>query len=201
MVSVENEIFPLRKYNKFHLLLELLLRVSCVFHCFIFPERNELLNCYVQRSHFFFGHYRRFSFFCSFFCSILCCFLFPSVFPCSFFFFCTMPFVPFFISFGHYLLYATQWRFFPSSFHSLRVFLSHSLRIDTFYLFAIVFFSSLCIFESLLHRSSTPKYALQSWGDGNSDNQKQSKWKWETKAKATATTTKNTAHTKRTEVK
>ena len=57
MVSVENEIFPLRKYNKLCVCVcaeELLLRVSCAFHCFIFPERNELLNWYVQRSQFFF---------------------------------------------------------------------------------------------------------------------------------------------------
>lgn len=61
MVSVENEIFPLRKYNKFHLLfcwcmyvcIHVLLRVSCAFHCFIFPKRNELLNWYVRRSIFF----------------------------------------------------------------------------------------------------------------------------------------------------
>lgn len=54
MVSVENEIFPLRKYNKFHLVVEAIAAcISCAFHCFIFPERNELLNWYVQCSHFF----------------------------------------------------------------------------------------------------------------------------------------------------
>lgn len=69
--------------------------------------------------------------------------------------FCPVPFEPFFISFGHYLLYATQWcSFLPFSFHScvyvcvcLCAFVSFSLRIDTFYLFAIVF---VCTFLFLI---------------------------------------------------
>lgn len=150
----------------------LLLRVSCAFHCFIFPERNELLNWYIQRSQFFFGHHRRFVLLLLLLLLLLCLVFssllsFVSSLPFYLvFFFYTMPFVPFFISFGHYLLYATQWHFF-----FLFAFVFLSLFANRHVLFVCHRFS-LYIFESLLHRSlcialflaflPTEKYALQS---------------------------------------
>lgn len=171
MVLVENEIFPLRKYNKSHLLLDgwmyVLLRISCAFHCFIFPKRNELLNWYVRRSILFSRSFSSSSIFLHWYWCWCCCFssssdLFFPV-PSS----CTMPFVPFFISFGHYLLYATQWRFSYS-------FVFLSFFVNRHVLFVCHRFPSISLWDV-----SVPKYALRSWGDGNSDNQKQSKWKWE----------------------
>lgn len=157
--------------------------VSCAFHCFIFPERNELLNWYVQCSHFFSGIVVSSSF------SLL--FYFVCVFVCecgahSFIsFFCTMRFVPFFISFGHYLLYATQWRFFLFRFFLL-VFLSLFANRHVSFVCHRFSFLMLSLFLSLLlylwshcctdlSPKEKKKYTLQSYGDGNSDNQKQSK--------------------------
>lgn len=76
-------------------------------------------------------------------------------------FFCTMRFVPFFISFGHYLLYATQWRFFLFRFFLL-VFLSlfanrHVLFVCHRFSFLMLSLSLTVSMESLLYRSLTKK--------------------------------------------
>lgn len=190
MVSVENEIFPLRKYNKFHSVVVLCWTLLLYMFRALFIVLYSLsamsywIGMFSARIFF-----RASSFLLLFlFSPILCVCLCASaehIRSSASFALCDSSRFSFLLA----IIFCTR----PNGAFSYFVFSCScfclSLRIDTFYLFANVFpflcFLSLsyCIYGvtsvPISHQKREKKYTLQSYGDGNSDNQKQSKWKWE----------------------